>query len=303
MKLTTATRVAIALVLCAAVASCGGASRDGGDASAPTTAAAALGGAQFTGPGSPGTIYVVVKPGTSPVADLYRVRGALPSARRLTKGANVSLVTARGGAVVVSYAPGSGGDRVAALNLRGTSVLPGRPVDDFGQTPALSGDGRVAYGQPQYTDAGDDAGARVYVARVDGGGQRVAYSARYQLSLGWTSRDELAIARYEGNRIVVNPRGPHRRTIDPGLDKIYTFQSNARGDMWAVGADTVAVIRKGGKARRFKTAWVPVSWSPDGRSILVVTDHRLGLMAPGDGAVREIGQVRNGRIAYATYAR
>lgn len=90
------------------------------------------------------------------------------------------------------------------------------------------------------------------------------------------------------------------------MDKIYTFKSNASGDMWVygsdeVGSDEVVVVDAGGKLRSFKTGWGPTSWSPDGRSILVATDRRLGLMSPVDGTVREIGRLRSGTILEAGY--
>jgi hypothetical protein len=290
---------AVALVLCAAVASCGG---DGGDRT-QTAPVSQLGAARFTGAGAPGTIYVAVETKDVAGADLYRIRGAASSARRLSRGANISVISARKDAVVVSFAQGTGGDHVAALDLSGGPILPGRLIDASGQAPELSGDGRVAYSRPIYSDDGDVIGARAYVAGVDGRHRHLAFSARYQFTIGWSADNQLAFVRSAGDRIVVDPARPRQRTIDPQIKKVSNFQSNAQGDIWATNPTQIAVVTRGGASRAFTTSWAPASWSPDGRSILVVTEHRLGLMSPVDGTVREIGRVPEGTIAYATYAR
>ncbi|MGH2840317.1 MAG: TolB family protein [Solirubrobacteraceae bacterium] len=301
VKLTTFAAVVLACTLCAGLAACGG--DDGPDPDAHTNPKP--GAPRFTGEGVPGTLYLAVGP-TDLDADLYRVRGPMASARRLTTGARISIIGASEAGVAVSYAP-DGPDRVAALDLGGGPVLPGRQIDSFGHAPSASRDGRVAYSRPRYDDDGDVVGSRVYVARLDGRAKRVAYSAKQELTVSWTPRGELAVARSGGRRIIVDPNGPRRRVIEPGLQEIYTFDANAGGDMWVAGrgagSEAVAIVGGDGGRRTFKTSWIPADWSPDGRWILVVTQRRLGLMSPVHGHVHEVGRVRGGVLANTEYVR
>ena len=83
-------------------------------------------------------------------------------------------------------------------------------------------------------------------------------------------------------RIVIDPRGGHKRTVRVPLKRIARVRTNVHGQMYAYDAEgKTVVIDADGKQRRFSTIWTAVyDWAPDGSVMLVGTpDHRLGLMS------------------------
>ena len=68
------------------------------------------------------------------------------------------------------------------------------------------------------------------------------------------------------------------------------FETSVRGALYASdGRGRTAVIRRNGRQRVYETGWHPLTWSPDGATILMVRRKRLGLLSLADGTVREIG--------------
>ena len=61
------------------------------------------------------------------------------------------------------------------------------------------------------------------------------------------------------------------------------------------------MIDPDGRQRVFRTPWAPVAWSPDGRRILALRGHTLGVMSPKTGAVRVIARAGGGTIADAAW--
>lgn len=255
---------------------------------------------RFEGESLPGRIYLVAGPDQLN-ADVYRVQGALSDARRLTWGGRVSALTARGGEVVVADARRSGSDRVESLDLGAPDALPGRVIDSRGQAPELSRSGRLTWSVPVYGSEGQNAGTRVYVSDAQGGERRIAYQSPRDLFSGWGPDDRLAVLAGRGPELVLDPGTPRETALDPGLQSTLNFQIAPDGTLWTLGRGAVAIVSPSGASRRLRTNWLPLTWSPDGRSILAVRGVRLGLLSPRNGSVREIGTVRNGVLLTADW--
>jgi hypothetical protein len=259
-------------------------------------------GLRFSGGEIPGTLYLLA--GESELnADLYRARGALGRAQRLTEGGRISWVTAQPGAVVTANARGSGNDRVETLDLSSTPARPGRVLDPAGQAPALSPSRRVAYSVVNYRDGGETTGSTVFLVGLDGGARRPRYRARADLTPEWLPGDRLAVLsqpdleRPDRARLVLDAGGPRQRTVDPGVPRA-TVLLAANGGTMLVGAGVgrAAIVTPDGAKRFITTDWSPRCWAPDGRALLAVRGARLGLLAAGDGRVRDLGRITGGRL-------
>jgi hypothetical protein len=257
-----------------------------------------VGSLRFEGGRLPGDLYLTIGPQGN--GDLYRVHGGFGNVRRLTRGARISSVTAAPGALVVSYAVGASGDRIAALDPSAGQREP-TPIADFGQAPALSPSGRLAYTVPQYGRDGNPAGTHVLVSGAKGGGRRLAYRSGADLLSGWGPGGRLAVARDGASRIVLDPNGPGQVAIATGLP-VYSWTTSGRGQLCVLGPGRrLSIVSPGTRPRVLRSHWSPVAWSGDGRSLLAITSHRIGLMSPGDGSVRPVGTVSGGAIDVADW--
>lgn len=258
----------------------------------------------FAGSDFEGTIYLSA--GQDQLnADLYRARGSLEGAERLTSKGRISEVTASGETVVVSDARGSGSDRLEVANLEAEQALPGRVIDPHGQSPELSQGGKLLYSVPQYTDDGGDAGDKWFVTTPKPGApKRLAMRARSSDRVGWAPGEKLGLLRRGSGALVVSPGTPAERSIDSGFaDARFGFLTSSRGDVRFFGPDRkIAIVEPGGPRRVIDSPWEQLgSWSPDGRSLLVKRDDRIGRMSAKDGSVVEIGRVGNGKVFAAEW--
>jgi hypothetical protein len=287
-------RAGVALLTMLAVSPlAGGCSSDSSHRS--QTRAGAL---RFEGGRLPGDLYLTIGPQGN--GDLYRATGGLGHVRRLTRGARISSVTAGPGALVVSYAVGASGDRIAALDPS-AGERASTPIADFGQAPDLSPSGRLAYTVPQYGRHGDPAGTHVFVSDATGRGRRLAYRSGADLLSGWGPGGRLAVARDGASRIVLDPGGPSETAIPTGLP-VYSWTTSGRGQICVLGPGRrLSIVGPGMRPRLLSSAWSPVAWSGDGRSLLAITRHRIGLMSPRDGSVRTVGTVSGGAIDVADW--
>jgi hypothetical protein len=275
-----------------ALAGCGG----GGDQSPEKS------GLRVSGSEIPGTLYLLAGE-TELNADLYRARGSLGRAERLTVGGRVSWVTAQPGAVVTANARGSGSDRVETLDLSTTPARPGRVLDAAGQAPALSRSRHVAYSVVNYRADGQTTGTTVFQIGLDGGARQARYRAHADLTPEWLPGDRLAVLsqpdleRPDRARLVLDAGGPRQRTVDPGVPKATVLLAANRGTMLVgAGAGRAAILTPDGARRFITSAWSPRCWAPDGRALLAVRGERLGLLGAADGRVREMGRMAGGRL-------
>jgi hypothetical protein len=257
-----------------------------------------LGALRFEGGRLPGDLYLTIGPEGN--GDLYRIRGDFGNVRRLTRGARISSVTAGSGALVVSYAVGASGDRIAALDSS-AGEREATPIADFGQAPDLSASGRLAYTVPQYGRDGNPAGTHVLVSDAKGRGRRLAYRSGADLLSGWGPGGRLAVARDGGGRILLDPDGPGQAAIPTGLP-VYSWTTSGRGQICVLGPGRrLSIVSPGSRPHLLRSTWSPVAWSGDGRSLLAISRHRIGLMSPRDGSVRALGAVSGGSIDVADW--
>jgi len=253
----------------------------------------------------PGTLYLVAGDDIFN-AELYRARGPLAAAERITRKGRVSAITGHGRRLAVSNARGSGSDRLELARLGRRWVLPGRLVDAAGQAPRYSPRGRLLWHVQRYKGNGALNGVKVIVAGERGRNRRVALRLRKgdDALVGWGRDDRLALVRRGRNRIILDPGTPHRSQEFVLLDRISAFETSTRGEIWAAHKDRVAILHPSGEQEVYEIGdWFPLTWSPDGRSILVSSrDDRLGLLSPKDGSVREIGGA-SADIAQAVWLR
>jgi hypothetical protein len=257
-----------------------------------------VGSLRFEGGRLPGDLYLTIGPEGN--GDLYRVRGSFANVRRLTRGARISSVTARPGALVVSYAVGASGDRIAALDTSAAGRAP-TPIARFGQAPDLSPSGRLAYTVPQYGRHGNVAGTHVFVSDAAGRGRRLAYRSSVDVLGGWGPSGRLAVARDGGRRLMLDPDGRSQAAIPTGLP-VYSWTTSGRGQICVLGPGRrLSIVSPGTRPHVLRSAWSPVAWSTDGRSLLAITSHGIGLMSPRDGSVRTVGTVSGGSIDVADW--
>ena len=204
----------------------------------------------------------------------------------------------------MSNAYGSGSDRLELADLRGGPALPGRMVDQAGQSPVYGPGGRLLYEVQRYDDDGGDAGVRVLVADADGGHRRVAFtSRRSDVNAGFGPGGRVAAVYDEKPRIVLDPGGPDEQTLRVPLRRVAQFATSTDGRLYAIDADDRIAFRdRRGRWTVYRTPWRgTLAWAPDGRSVLVSRDDRLGLLSPADGSVRVIGRVDNGEVYGAAW--
>jgi hypothetical protein len=301
-------RSRIAAVACvaaaAAVAGCGGSSTSGERSSSPARSMKQQG-LSFSGERVAGTIYV--NAGQDQLnADLYRADGSLERVSRITRDGRVSIIAgSRDGRLAVANARGAGTDRLefAALD-RGGDVLPGEVIDSSGQAPSFSPGGKLLYVKPRYAPDGGEAGYRYYVTDSRGGSKKAVWSSGdEQVLLDWGPGEKLA-AVYGGKpTIVVEPGGPSERRIDVPLSSVTSFLVNRDGAIAARDESRrVAVVPPAGEPKVFATRGVPLAWSPDGKSLLLLSEGtRLDVLTIADGSIRRVGRVDNGEIYGAAW--
>ncbi len=234
--------------------------------------------------------------------DLYRVRGTLNNTKQLTRGGRISIMGGGGDVLAAANARGSGGDRLEQLNPASASPLPGRIIDASGQAPSVSPDGKIIYTVQQYKKDGGDAGATLYVAGRPGARRNLVYRARpgEQIDGAWGPEGKPTVL-FRDKPTVLVLEGPSReRRLDLGI-KVFGLDLSSQGDVLARGDGRVVILTREGQRRTFKSSWSPLAWSPDGRTILAIREHQLGLLSPKDGSVDPIGSVRGGRVNYAAW--
>lgn len=246
-----------------------------------------------------GTLYVGAGP-TGFAQDLYRIRGDGASrAERVTAmqpGRNLSVLTAGSGQVIVSEGS-EGTDKIA--RLVGDRLE--RLIDDRVFSPSLSDDGRLAYVRLREA-VGRPNEFSVVVRDLASGEERTLYQ-QSPAALGdpaWGPASLLAVVEtdapgYRQTRIVLVGADGAVRKVELGERSSTGLVGSQRAAQLVVrgnGPPPGGFLLDPGSGRRdpLPPGWLPLTWSPDGSSLLVASGRRLGLIQPPDLArVDEVG--------------
>jgi hypothetical protein len=195
------------------------------------------------------------------------------------------------------------------LELRDLSTPPTEVGQRLGEgaSPAVSPTGRLAH-----SHIGEREGRIVDLIVIRRGNHRRVVGYGYLIQqLYWLSRRRLvaAIESRSGRIALVDVTGSHRghrvplRGRVPGVPVI-SAQRRVAYPFGRRGARRIAVMRPDGSHRRvFRRDWIPYTWSPDGRRILVGHFSRVGLMNPRTGAVQRLGKLPCGYFTSAVWTR
>jgi hypothetical protein len=210
------------------------------------------------------------------------------------------------------------GDRIVAvidrgfqngLELRDLSTPPaevGRRLGE-GVSPAVSPSGTLAY-----VRVGERRGRLVdLIVRRRGNRRRVLGYAHLVQQVYWISRRRLVALTESraGHLTLVDITGRHRGRVVPLEGRRETIAAISARRRVAYrfgrrGARRIAVMRLDGSHRRvFRGRWVPMTWSPDSRWILVGDRARVALMNPNTGAVQRLGRVPCAFLTSAVWTR
>ncbi|MGQ0521661.1 MAG: hypothetical protein ACT4PX_10995 [Actinomycetota bacterium] len=246
-----------------------------------------------------GTLYLVAGPSGS-AQDLYRIRGdGRSEPERLTAmqpGRDLSALTAGSGQVIVSEAS-EGTDKIARL-VGGRLE---RLIDDRVFTPSLSDDGRLAYVRlhEEVKRPNEDF---VVVRDLDAGEERTVYqqSGKSVSYPAWGPSGLLGVVEkdpplYRQARVVLIPADGSTRSIELGDRPSTALIGSQQATQFIVvdyGPPPSGFLLDpvSGQRQDLAPGWLPLAWSPEGTSILVADDRRLGLIRPPDLAqVQQIG--------------
>jgi hypothetical protein len=257
-----------------------------------------------------GVVYFTAGP--DPLStDVYRMQGALADAERLTRSTDnlgISWMTAQPGKIVVASGRAGGVDHIETLE----QFQRRRPNPGIrGSSPALDTDGTLAY-----TVSGRRRGEDLIVKLPKGPARRILHVP--QSIPVWGPAHRLYVAdnrRLGGDKrrrpCVISGFGSHRPRIIrlPGRSVDGIIAVSRRGEIASSDKRGHLTINpRRGPARRFTLPWIPMSWSPDGRRLLVLRardayhgGRQVGLLDPANGAVRRVGSVSGGTVNSAVW--
>jgi hypothetical protein len=195
------------------------------------------------------------------------------------------------------------------LEVRDLSTPPSEVGRRLGRgvSPAVSRSGTFAY-----VGFGERKGKAVdLIVRRRGDRRRVLGYAHLVQQLYWISRHRLVALTESrsGQLALVDITGRHRGRTVPLKGRRETIaaisaQRRVAYTFGRRGARRIAVMRLDGSHRRvFHRDWIPQTWSPDGRRILVANRSRVGLMNPSTGAVQRLGTLPCGYFTSAVWTR
>lgn len=237
-----------------------------------------------------GTLYLGAGP-TVFAQDLYRISGDGRGPERLTAlppGRNLSVVTAGSGQVIVSEGS-EGTDKIARLVGNRLERL----IDDRVFTPSLSEDGRLAYSR-LHEEVGGLNEFSVVVRDVASGQERTVYQQAGKSISGpaWLPQGFLAVVEkdlpgHRQTRIVLIADDGSVRRVELG-ERTSTGLVASQEAPHLVVADYGSppggflLDPESGRRNPLPSGWLPLTWSPDGSSLLVAKGPRLGLIRPPD---------------------
>jgi hypothetical protein len=257
-----------------------------------------------------GVVYFTAGP--DPLStDVYRVTGALTNAERLTRSSvnlGISWMTARPGQIVVASGRAGAIDHIESLeHFQQASSDPGVR----GSSPALDTDGTLAYIVNSHKH-----GLDLIIKPPDGPTRRIAHAPQSIPVWGPGHRLYMADNRRltgskRGQPIVIAGFGsPHPRVVRlPGRRVDGIIAVSRRGDIASFDRrGHLTITPRSGRSRRFTLPWIPLSWSPNARQLLVLRardayhgGRQVGLLKPATGRIQPIGSVTGGTINSAIW--
>lgn len=246
-----------------------------------------------------GTLYVGAGP-TVFAQDLYWIRADGRSRpERITAlpaGRNLSVLTAGSGQVILSEGS-EGTDKIARLVGKHLERL----IDDRVFTPSLSDDGRLAYSR-LHEAVGQPNEFLVVVRDLASGEERTAYQQAGKSISGpaWLPQGLLAVVEkdlpgHRQTRIVLIAADGSIRRVELGERASTGLVGSPQAAHLVVADDNsppsgFLLDLESGQRHPLPPGWLPLTWSPDGKSLLVANGRRLGLIQPPDLArVDEVG--------------
>jgi hypothetical protein len=161
-----------------------------------------------------------------------------------------------------------------------------------------------------YTRIGERNGRLVdLVVRRRGDRRHVVGYAPLVQHLHWVSRRRLvAIVEYRSGRdalVDITPRS-RSRTLGKRIGGVaISRQRRLAYSFGFPGHRRIAITRLDGSRRHsFRSAWEPLTWSPDGRHLLVARPaRRIALMNARTGALQRLGKLPCGYPTSAVWTR
>jgi hypothetical protein len=257
-----------------------------------------------------GVVYFTAGP--DPLStDVYRVTGALANAERLTRShvnLGISWMAGRPGQIVVSSGRAGAIDHIESLEhfQQASSDLGVR-----GSSPALDIDGTLAY-----IVNSDKHGLDLIIKPPHGSLRRIPHAPQsipvwgpgHRLYMAANKR--LAASKRRQPIVIVGFGAPRQRIIRlPGQRVDGIIAVSKRGDIASFDRrGHLTITQRSGRSRRFTLPWIPLSWSPDARRLLVLRardayngGRQVGLLNPATGHIQPAGSVTAGTINSAIW--
>jgi hypothetical protein len=204
----------------------------------------------------------------------------------------IDAVTASGSGIIVADAATSS-DVLERLTRHGAVPLP----RDDGQAPALSTGGRLAYSIPPRGQSAD------FTVEVQSSYRSAPHTVlRFRegvVPADWGPRGQLAVQSIpvlqgQIRRLYVIAADGRVRELVPHVRvKAAVWNDHAPGIAILTTAGVAEVIGLPGGSVRIATGWEPLSWSPNGRELLIDNPKRslLGLWSVATGKLAVIGSL------------
>lgn len=253
----------------------------------------------------PGGVFYFLAGTTPGLCNVWEVRNS-GAVRELTRNSEFGISAfgaAHGGIVVADAAHGA--DELGQVTLHGIRYLPTSSWEGHGETPAVNNSAGLAYMTPPFR--------KKYFELLSRGSfnakARVFYTNSLPLSMpAWGPGGQVAVvaeryrtttAKAKSRLMVISAKDGKARTLHTGLSQFdyAIWGTNAPGIVispWAGGAEYISH----GKQLNLPSGWAPLSWSPDGKELLMKhpaspgKSEQLGLWTNRHpGTVRFIGHV------------
>lgn len=242
----------------------------------------------------PGVLYLLAGPSDTSY-NLWEVKGGRQVELTHDRaGYGISSFDASRAGIVLADAS-SGVDELARLTARGPQRLP----DDHASAPCIDGAGRIAFVKVGYPLRFLLEVKASFVSPA-----RVVYRASQPLILmGWGPGGALVAIGDDyppgdgtgpERVIIVDGSGARVKAVPLDHPGLVVWSATAPGMAVESWTNRTVYVSDTGQVLSMPTEWSPLTWSPDGRELLVASSDRLGLWVPGRGAVKIVATITPG---------